>query len=289
MSLLKNFQWKQFIKSIYHQEKGLVWTGFVGIMISFACGIYFLIHGSNDIPPEGKFSNLISFDLAIAVYVLTTAALLTVLQLSTPFRKKILVYPLIVTSLVAYISETVQNLRGINARFTQTDLPFSFLNDLITTVAAMLTLLFIMFTVIIFRTKDEKNQLLLLSVKYSCFAVILGGILSGIWMSMEQGRWVGDEGNIMIIHFIGFHSLQTIPVIGWLLDHSSVRHLKEKKIIHVAGIAWIMMTLLLFVQTAAGKSIYDISIYLVFIVLFLLIWMVCFLWSFKQTFSTMNK
>jgi hypothetical protein len=290
MSLLKKFPWKQFIKSIYLQEKGLVWTGFVGIMISFACGIYFFIHGSNDIPPEGKFSNLISFDLAIAVYVLTTAALLTVLQLSTSFQKKILIYPLIVTSLVAYISETVQNLRGINARFTQTDLPFSFFNDLITTVAAMLTLLFIIFTVIIFRTKDKKNQLLLLSVKYSCFAVFLGGILSGLWMSMEQGRWIGDEGNIMIIHFIGFHSLQTIPIIGWLLDHSSVRHLKAKKIIHVTGITWIMMILLLFIQTAIGKSIYDISIYLVFIVLFLLIWMISFLWSFKQTVSTnMNK
>jgi hypothetical protein len=288
MSFFSISTFKQTTNNIYRQEKGLVWTGLIGIMIAIVCGALFIINGSNDIPPEGKFSNVISFDLAIGIYTLSTAALLTILQLSTPLRKKILVYPLIVTSLVAYLCETVQNLRGVNARFTKTDLPFSFLNDLITTVAALLIILFIIFTVIIVRTKKEKHPLLLLSVKYSCAAVLLGGILSGVWMSAEQGRWVGDSGNIMIIHFIGFHSLQTLPIIGWILDNSNAALDKAKKITHTAGISWLVLILFLFIQTAIGKSIYEPTIYLVIILLSLAVWFLSLLWSILENFRSQS-
>jgi hypothetical protein len=71
----------------------------------------------------------------------------------------------------------------------------------------------------------------------------------------------------MIIHFIVFHSLQTLPIIGWILDHSPIPSIKAKKITHTAGVSWLLLIIFLFIQTAIGKSVFEPTIYFVLLVL----------------------
>lgn len=270
------------LKNYYQQEKRLVWTSIFGILLSIGLTIMCIIHGTNDIPPEGKFSKAITFDLALSIFAFSTGFLLHVLSLATPYRKKIFVIPLIITVWVGYFVETLQNLRGIDPRFTQTDLPFVYLNFFTIAVAAMLTILIIMFTVFVFKSKRE-NQLLLLSAKYSCIAGILGGILSGVWMSVIQGHSVGLEGNIMVIHFAGFHAYQAIPVIGWLLSLLTINRTQTHRVIHVSGAAWIILIMMFFIQTAIGKSIFEFTIYIAIAGLALFVWVGGLFWSLLQT------
>ncbi|MCH5585747.1 hypothetical protein MK805_12415 [Shimazuella sp. AN120528] len=270
------------VKKYYQQEKGLVWTSIIGVLLTIGLTITYLIHGTNDIPPEGKFSKAITFDLALSIFAFSTGFLLHLLSLATPYRRKIFVIPLIITIWVGYFVETLQNLRGIDPRFTHAHLPFVYLNFFTIAVAAMLTILIIMFTVFVFRSKGE-NQLLLLSVKYSCIAGILGGILSGVWMSVIQGHSVGAEGNIMVIHFVGFHAYQAIPIIGWLLSLSTINRNQAYRVIHVSGVSWIILILMFFIQTAIGKSIFEFTIYISIAGLALFVWVGGFLWSLQQT------
>src|SRR4051812_26617830 len=104
------------LKDIYTKEKGLVWTGCIGIVLGLICTVFYLIHG-NAIPPEGEWTKAITFDLAIGIFSLTIAVLLPYLQIN-PKQRKIFVYSLIITFWIAYVIETIQNARGFDPRFT---------------------------------------------------------------------------------------------------------------------------------------------------------------------------
>ncbi|SHF33748.1 hypothetical protein SAMN05444392_1163 [Seinonella peptonophila] len=151
----------------------------------------------------------------------------------------------------------------------------------------VLMILFIYFTVIIIKERKKIDKAFFNSLLYGLMAVFSGGILSGIWMSSNLGRTAGLEGDILILHFVGFHGLQAIPSIGWLLGQTRIS--STNKWVHISGISWLLLLIFLFIQTWIGKSIIDPTIYVLLASFFVLVWFGIFLWSLNKWYQTLDK
>lgn len=268
------------MKSIYQKEKGLVWTGLAGIVLGLICIIFYLIQG-DVIPPEGKWSKAISFDLAVGIFTLTTAICLPFVEM-TPKQTKWFVYPIISSFWIAYAIETIQNARGFDPRFTKVGAVYDKLIGLfLGLVSIVMILSLVYFMIVIFKQKNSSFPHILLSLRYACLSIMLA-FISGIWMTILLDRVTPDGVNIMVLHFVGFHGYQAIPIIGWLVSKANLSSTVSKKIVHASGISWIIFTLALFVQSVLGYSIYQFSIILVIAGLALGIWAVLAIYSFIQ-------
>ena len=70
-------------------------------------------------------------------------------------------------------------------------------------------------------------------------------------MIVLQGRYTGDAGNLIVLHGLGFHALQALPLLGWLLERASTDGKIARRWIHVGSIAWTMSILLIVIQTVS--------------------------------------
>lgn len=257
--------------SIYQKEKGFVWTGIAGIILGVICILCLLIQGSNAIPPEGKWSKAITFNLAFGIFSLTMAALLPFIKISDKQRKRF-VYPLIFGFWVGYVIETVQNIRGFDPRFSKAGTIFDQLIGLGLGIDSLLiTICLVYWMIIAFKNKKSQYPLLVQSIHYANVSVMLG-ILSGVWMVVLQGRVTPDQVDIMALHFVGFHGFQAIPLVGWLISKANVTTDQAKKIVHLSGISWLTFCLLLFVQSGLGFAVYELSVVLIPALLSFLLW-----------------
>ena len=90
-------------------------------------------------------------------------------------------------------------------------------------------------------------------------ASMLIGFLAGIWLSANQGRFVGEAGNLLPLHAVGFHALQAIPVVALLLGWSAVSVETGRLWVHVAGSAWVAACVAIWWQTALGRPVTDLA------------------------------
>jgi hypothetical protein len=91
-------------------------------------------------------------------------------------------------------------------------------------------------------------------------------------MILLQDRLTGGAGNVIVLHGVGFHALQTLILPAWLLEKVQINEKFKKVLIHTGSISWMLMVLLLGLQTAFGQSIFQLSILPILALLFLLIW-----------------
>lgn len=267
--------------NIYQKEKGFFWTGLVGIVLGLI-GIIFLLTQGNEIPPEGEWTKAITFDLAIGIFSLTIAVLLPFIEMNSKQRKWF-VYPLIASFWIAYAIETIQNARGFDPRFTTEGLPIDRIIGLILGIDSVLIMLCMgYFMVIVFQKSVGEYPLLLLSIRYACLSILFA-FFSGMWMIALQGRMTPDGLDIMVLHFVGFHGFQAIPVVGWFMDkRNRSSSVATKKIVHMSGIAWLVFCLLLLVQVTLGYSVYQFSFILVLAILAFVVWVFTAIYSFIQ-------
>lgn len=269
------------------QEKGLLWTGIFGIVVGFICIIPFLLFG-DPIPPEGKWSKVITFDLAIGFFALTTAVVLPFIGLSDQQRKRF-VYPLIGSFWFAYLVETIQNIRGFDPRFSKAGqlsdrlLGLSLGLDSLIIIGCLVYLM-----ILIFRQKNPNLIAFHLSMRYACLSIMLA-FAGGIWMTILQGRVTISGVDIMILHFVGFHGYQAIPLIGWFVTQGGFSTASAKRWVHVGGSAWLLFCLLLFVQTALGYSAFQLAVPLLFASLALMVWAVTFCYTGQQVLRERRK
>ncbi|MCH5585762.1 hypothetical protein MK805_12495 [Shimazuella sp. AN120528] len=260
------------IKNIYTKEKGLVWTGCTGIVLSLLCVVFYLFYG-NEIPPEGEWTKAITFNLAIGIFSLTIAILFPYLKVSLKERK-IVIYGLITTFWIAYLIETIQNARGFDPRFTHAGTLFDRLIGIFLGVDSIFIIAsLVYFMVLVFRQDKNEYAAVRLAMRYACAALWIG-FLSGIWM-IVQGVITGPQGempNQMVLHFIGFHGLQTISIIGWLMEYMKLPYQKAKQYVHLGGIAWLVLGISLLAQAIAGHDTFDFTPYLVTALIAAAVW-----------------
>jgi hypothetical protein len=101
-----------------------------------------------------------------------------------------------------------------------------------------------------------------------------------------QNRFTGDAGNLIVLHGIGFHALQTLILLAWLLEKVQVKDRLKKVLVHSGRVAWMFMILLIGVQTGLGYTVFEFTILPILGGLLLLFWFstvaISFVFFFKQ-------
>lgn len=116
------------------------------------------------------------------------------------------------------------------------------------------------------------RPVLINGIRYALLAVFIANLAGLIMMSL-QGRFIGAGGNYIVLHGIGLHSLQTLLLPAWLLEHSSLGSGKQRLLLHTGCIAWLIAILVIAVQTSLGRSMFEISLFPILALLCLLVWL----------------
>jgi hypothetical protein len=256
---------------LFEGERALVIIGIFGFILSAGIAIYMFFRGSI-ILPEGNVKDAFSFNAAIGTYILSIAAILPLTRFNTARRKAVRGL-FIFTSLYSYTIETVQNFRGISPRFsregTVVDMAAGILFGVVSLVLVGLA---VVLTVHFFRLKKPSQRpLLIMGIRYAFISVLTANI-AGLWMILLQDRLTGVTGNIIVLHGIGFHALQTLILPAWLLEKTLINERFKRRLIHAGCITWLLMIFMIGIQTALGESVFKLTPLPIIACLFFLIW-----------------
>ncbi|WP_045673603.1 hypothetical protein, partial [Paenibacillus beijingensis] len=256
---------------LFEGEKWLVLTSLLGFLLAGICGAWVMVYGAS-VAPEGNIAKAFSFNTALGLFLLSTAA---ILPLSATGRrsKSFLSWAFITIALYFYFAENVQNFRGVNPRFVNDNgTTFDVTVSTVFAVVVLLLVLFYLFLAIqYFRLRAYVlRPELVLSIRYAMLAVMLS-FAAGILISLIQSRFTGMHGNIIWLHGLGFHALQAVPVVAWLSERKPIIPTSRHSLIHITGIAYLLGLAAIGWQTLLGYSIFTWSVLPFFAFCFFLI------------------
>jgi hypothetical protein len=242
----------------FEGEKWLVLTGLLGFLLAGICAGWVLLYGG-PVSPEGNVSHAISFNAALGLFLLSTAAITPFSQMGTRGRS-FFRWTYIMLALYAYFAETVQNFRGVNPRFVKDGTAFdSAVGSIFAFVALLMILSYLVLAIQYFRRRAYSlRPELVVGIRYAMIAVLFS-FAAGIWISVNQGRIVRLHGNIIWLHGLGFHALQAVPIVAWLTERSSLRTGGRSRLIHITGITYLLGLIALGWQTYLGNPIIEWS------------------------------
>jgi hypothetical protein len=260
----------------YSQVRPITYLALLGLTLAFVCAVIGVVHGML-IAPEGDLTKAMSFDAAVGIYLLTIA-LFVPLAHFTPKGLKHWMGWTVGLGLYSFTIETGQILRGLDPRFSRVAGPVDQIAGAVFFLVALGILsLFVILMVKLFRRKAVGPEaLVLLGIRYAAIASSIA-FAAGIWMTAAQGRKFGAAGNILPLHALGFHALQGIPLVAWLLSQSNVAVDTARRWIQVSGIAWAAACVFVAWQTAAGQPVTEVSVAMGLAVAAMLVWAISFL------------
>ncbi|QGR00388.1 hypothetical protein EHS13_35360 [Paenibacillus psychroresistens] len=243
----------------FEGEKWMVLTGLLGLLLAGICAVWVILNGG-PVAPNGDVLKAVSFDAALGIFLLTTAAITPFAAMGTK-SIKIFRRSSILITLFCYFAETAQNFRGVNPRFVENGTPFdNIVSALFSLAAFLLVLNYLIFAVHFFRRKAYvQHAVLIVGIRYSMIAVMFS-FAAGIWISINQGRFTGLHGNIIWLHGLGFHALQAVPFAAWLAERKSLNTLNRHTFVHLTGIAYVLGLVAIGWQTYLGYSIFHLSV-----------------------------
>ncbi|MFD2409222.1 hypothetical protein [Paenibacillus rhizoplanae] len=258
--------------SIFKREKGLVMLGLLGFVIA-GCAAVFMFFKGVVVLPEGDIKNVFSFAAALGIFLLSIAAILPFAGF-TARRRKVIRRLFIAAASYSYVIETLQNFRGFNPRFSKVGGPVVTLaGALFGVVSLSFVVSGILLTIQFLRMKAPLSRPVLINgIRYALLSVFIANLAGLIMMSL-QGRFIGAGGNYIVLHGIGLHSLQTLLLPAWLLEHSNLGSGKQRLLLHTGSIAWLMTILCIAVQTSLGRSMLEVSLFSILALLCLLVWL----------------
>ena len=256
----------------FEQERWLMITGFFGFILSAGIAIYILFQDPI-IFPEGNMRDAFSFNAAIGIFLLSIAAVLPLAKLGNRKRKTIRWF-FIIAALYSYAIETIQNFRGLNPRFSRAGDTIDAIGGMLFGVASVLLIASALLLMIqFFRLKPPyERPFLIMAIRYAFLSVLVANI-AGVWMILLQDRFTGDAGNLIVLHGIGFHALQTLILPGWLLEKTQVNDRFKKRLIHYGSIAWMLSIILIGFQTVLGRSVFELTVLPILAGILLFVWL----------------
>lgn len=268
---MKTYQHAEESIKLFQGEKSLVITGLIGVILTACIAVYIFFQGPM-IGPEGNVKDAFSFNAAIGMFLLSIAAILPLTRFTTGKRKVTRCF-FIIATMYSYAIVTIQNFRGFNPRFSQKGSLIDAIGGMLFgVISLMLVTLTIWLAIHFLRMRAPFNRpLLMVGVRYA-FLSILAANLSGIWMILLQDRFTGEAGNLIVLHGIGFHALQTLIIPAWLLEKSDLNERYKKRLLHSGSIAWMLMIGVIGIQTALGRTVFELTILPILAGLLLLAW-----------------
>jgi hypothetical protein len=252
----------------------LLGVGGLGIALAAMCTIIAATRGLS-IPPEGDLTKAITFDLAVGIYLITLGCIVPLAHFSAAGERR-WVGASVGLALYAYGMETIQQLRGIDPRFSRVG---GLVDGLVGTGFVLVALgLIVMFSILavtlVRRGTRGADGLVVLGLRYAIGATMLA-FAAGVWMSAIGGRYTGESGNILPLHAFGFHALQAIPLVAWLFSRSNTPEHEARRWVHAAGAAWLAACLGIAWQTALGRAVTEPSPPILAALVVLVCWLVC--------------
>jgi len=245
--------------SFFQGEKALVLTGLLGFLLAGICAVWVLLYGAS-VSPGGDVSKAFSFNAALGMFLLSTAAISPFSGMS-PISRTIFRWSYILLALYSYFAENVQNFRGIDPRFHGNGSAFDHIvSNTFGIIALFLVLFYLFFGLAFFRKKAYRlRPELVLGIRYSIVAVMFS-LAGGIWISFLQSRYTGLDGNIIWLHGIGFHALQVVPVVALLAERALSEQVR-KRWVHLTGLFYLLGLIAIGWQTHLGLSIFEMSFF----------------------------
>jgi hypothetical protein len=244
---------------LFQGERWLVMTGMLGFLLAGICAVWVLLYGG-PISPRGDVSKAVSFDAALGIFLLSTAAI-SPLSAMGERSKAFFRWSYIVLALYSYGAETVQNFRGVNPRFVKDGTAFDvWVGSGFAFVALLLVLYYLFLAIQYFRRNANKlRPELIVGIRYAMIAVMLS-FAAGIWISVNQSRFTGLHGNIIWLHGLGFHALQVMPLVAWLAERTSLTTPVRCRWIQLTGITYLLGLAAIGYQTLLGHSLLEWSV-----------------------------
>jgi hypothetical protein len=244
---------------LFQGERWLVLTGMLGLLLAGICAIWVLLYGG-PISPRGDVSKAVSFDAALGIFLLSTAAIIPLSAMRERSRA-IFRWSYIVLALYSYGAETLQNFRGVNPRFVKDGTAFDVgVGSGFAFVALLLVLYYLFLAIQYFRRHAYKlRPELVVAIRFAMIAVMLS-FAAGIWISVNQSRFTGLHGNIIWLHGLGFHALQVMPLVAWLAERTSLTTAVRSRWIQLTGIAYLLGLAAIGYQTLLGHSLLEWSL-----------------------------
>ncbi|MET0214882.1 MAG: ABA4-like family protein, partial [Vicinamibacterales bacterium] len=107
------------ILQTYRDERGLTATALVGVGLGLVAVLVAAVRG-RAVPPEGDLMRAATFDLAVGLFMLSLIPWLPVSGFGTAARRRWRAWS-IGLYLYAFVTETIQQFRGIDPRFSQAE------------------------------------------------------------------------------------------------------------------------------------------------------------------------
>ncbi|WP_426445741.1 hypothetical protein ACP26L_20035 [Paenibacillus sp. S-38] len=243
---------------LFEGEFWMVLTGLLGFLLAGVCAVWILLNGEA-VAPGGHVSRAFSFNAALGIFLLSTAAIMPYAGMGN-IGRAFFRWSYIVLALYSYFAENVQNFRGVNPRFVENGTPFDeAVGNIFATVALLLVLYYLFFAIYFFLPRARAlHPELVLGIRYAMAAVLLS-FAAGLWISVNEGRMVGASGNIIVLHGLGFHALQAVPGAAWLTKHTSLPARSRLKFIHLTGLFYLLGLAAIGWQTYLGHGVFEAS------------------------------
>jgi hypothetical protein len=238
-----------------HYFPQCTWAGFAGVTVGVFCAAVAGIRGV-EIPPEGNLLDTATFNIALGIFILTLSALAPGVSWSKRGQRR-WSRMLVVFTLYSYGIETVQAFRGLDPRFSRVAGPIDQAAGGIFFLVALSVLA--CFVILVMKYFRVDGTPLVLAVRYGAIASMIAfGV--GIWMSVvTQGRTVPAAGNLLVAHAFGFHGLQAVPIVAFLIQQSKMPQSSMRSLVHWAGLAWVSVCVALAFQSGSGHAIFDLT------------------------------
>lgn len=247
----------QQIVAAFREERGVTMTAVAGIVLG---GIAFLVAAVRgpSIGPEGDLMKPATFDVAVGLFVLSLIPWLPVSGFSATARRRWRQW-MIGLLIYAFGLETIQQFRGIDPRFSRAEPASQIFGAIFFGVAMLILTLSVALAARAFDARTEGRRGLVVIAARWASASMLIGFLAGIWLSANQGRFVGAAGNLLPLHAAGFHAVQAMPLAALMLAWSATPVEIARRWLHIAGAAWAAGCLALWCQTALGRAVTDLA------------------------------
>lgn len=210
------------------------------------------------------------FAISIAIYLATIGWLLSYL-VERQGAAKIISRIAGFTMAAEMILILMQAARGVESHFNQA----TALDGLVFSAMGMLIILntsaVIYAAYLFYRSPVALTPAHLAGIRTGIVIFILAGLEAGLMISGDSHNigvapggpglpftnWSTTGGDLRVAHFFGMHSLQGLPLLGWLLDRRGVRN--GRTLVWIVAGAWMLVTVLLVMQALAGRPLIRLS------------------------------
>ena len=257
-------------RAVVGREPGLFVVGVAGVVLAAVCLVAVAVRG-RFIPPEGKMLDAATFCFGVGVFTLTVALLLPLADYSPPARRRWR-RGFYVFAVYGLVLEPLQAFRGLDPRFTEEGDGVDVVAGIVFGLTALSnTVLFVMLGLRFFRSEVlAERATLRLGIRYGAAAVALSFAV-GIVMSINSGRDIGDDGNLLLSHGLGVHGIQALPLVALVVAAGATTG-SARRWLHAAGIGWLTACTAALVQALLGDPPLEASPVTTLIAAGLILW-----------------